>query len=97
MGKECINFKGGRCKVALNSNTPSLAEIRKTKDGTEVLIDTTDPNLMANFYGLVLQKPTPRPLPPRLVVTQPKYTEFLVCTASNCKSKQKECSHFSIT
>lgn len=56
MAKECVNFKGGKCRLPVTDSNPSLAEIRERADGTGVFIDTTDPNTMKNFYGLCTSK-----------------------------------------
>lgn len=91
----CEKFICGKCHVSEEEGIPSMAE--------EVIIQTepekiilTDENSILNFLqmhgfqdNISLEK-----IPKKMTVSVPKTTMFLRCSASNCRNKQKKCSHY---
>lgn len=102
MKEWCKNIKLGQCQV-VGDNLPSLAEkTEKRVTLTDEIIVLTDHNSILNFWGLYgYQKEYTAALssgvfPESITIRISRNTtqEFLRCTASNCRSAQKECSHY---
>ena len=97
MKKEwCANYDCGQCKVE-GPTAPSLAQVDSKKVQLEperrVL---SDRNSILNFLLMFNKYEEGSAIPEEIVVTIPndKMVEYLRCTASNSRSKQRQCSHF---
>ena len=92
----CKHHNSSLCNV--EGNTPSLAKLKEQSvpDQPEKII-LTDQNLIMNFLLLHGQPyEAGQKLPKQIMVKIPKNKtiKYLLCTANNCKSKQRSCSHF---
>lgn len=100
MKKEwCKNYSCGQCKVE-GSIAPSLAQA----ESKEIRLEPerrvlSDRNSILNFLYMFNKYEEGMVVPEEIVVTIPNSTtvEYLRCTASNSRSKQRQCDHFSQT
>jgi hypothetical protein len=96
----CSHFEAGNCEaLVLQSRIPSLAEQLVTygqPKRKEVIL--TDRNEILNFWNMYgyTKEISSGVVPDSITVSilESENTEFLRCTASNCRSKQRGCSHF---
>jgi len=95
----CGEFNLGKCQISVNEPLLSLAiketEIVKVEPEK---IELTDRNSILNFLAFEGFKENLRSgkIPSSVTITIPRSEtrEYLKCTASNCRSKQKMCNHF---
>jgi hypothetical protein len=102
MKKEwCTNFSQGSCRVV--GELPSLAkEMQRTVKLPDEIMVLTDHNDMLNFWGLYGHTEEYRKaldsgvFPESITLRIPNSTTeiLFICTASNCRSRQKQCSHY---
>ncbi len=97
MKKEwCVNYDCGQCQVK-DSPVPSLAQVESKEVPLEPeKIVLSDRNSILNFLLMYNQYKEGAAIPEEIVVKIPKSktVEYVRCTASNSRSKQRQCSHF---
>lgn len=91
----CANFNLGECGVSAEDGPPSLAKTVSVQAEPERII-LTDMNSIINFLEMqgIHENIRSGELPKTVTVLIPRTQESLRCTASNCRSKQRQCSHY---